>query len=90
MAAVQGCGPPKMHVWASLGSCCASPEEETLKLFKGLNGIKSLKSLMLKEFKIGCGADLKLFKLSLNSLNCVNSRSKAHAQIEQQSSSIKP
>ena len=35
LAAVQGCGPPKMHVWASLGSCCASPEEETLKLFKG-------------------------------------------------------
>ena len=41
------CGPPKIHVWASLGSFCASSEEEgDAKLFKGLNGLDSLKSLM--------------------------------------------
>ena len=40
----------------------------------------------LKSLRLGVGPILN----SLNSLNCLNSRPKAHAQIAQQSSSIKP
>ena len=44
LAAVQGGGPPKIDVWASLVSFWRAPRRrETLKLFKGLNGSNSLK-----------------------------------------------